>query len=102
MRALLDTHVFLWWESNPAKLSPKALAFLLNPANTILLSTVCVWEPVSPGEAAVNSQGHQPLGNGPKQQLKPWKGGSSSGMRELLPPFQGLILLFATDPGADA
>jgi PIN domain nuclease of toxin-antitoxin system len=44
MKGLLDTHTFIWWDSDPAKLSAKALAFLRDPANTVLLSVVSVWE----------------------------------------------------------
>jgi len=44
MKGLLDTHVFLGWESDPGKLSATALAFLQDPANTLLLSVVSVWE----------------------------------------------------------
>ncbi len=28
MKGLLDTHTFIWWDSAPAKLSAKVLAFL--------------------------------------------------------------------------
>jgi PIN domain nuclease of toxin-antitoxin system len=44
MKGLLDTHTFIWWDSDPGKLSPRAVAFLRDPANTILLSVVTVWE----------------------------------------------------------
>jgi PIN domain nuclease of toxin-antitoxin system len=44
MKGLLDTHTFLWWDSEPSKLSAVALAFLKDPANTPLLSVVSVWE----------------------------------------------------------
>jgi PIN domain nuclease of toxin-antitoxin system len=44
MKGILDTHVFLWWESDPGKLSAPALAFLLDPANTLYLSVVSIWE----------------------------------------------------------
>jgi PIN domain nuclease of toxin-antitoxin system len=44
MRALLDTHTFIWWDSEPARLSPAALALFLDPGNTILVSVVSVWE----------------------------------------------------------
>jgi PIN domain nuclease of toxin-antitoxin system len=44
MIGLLDTHAFIWWDSEPARLSPNVLAFLLNPGNTILLSVGSVWE----------------------------------------------------------
>jgi PIN domain nuclease of toxin-antitoxin system len=44
MKALLDTHTFIWWDSEPSKLSQQVLATCKNPANTILLSVVSVWE----------------------------------------------------------
>jgi PIN domain nuclease of toxin-antitoxin system len=44
MKGLLDTHTFIWWDSDPTRLSAKALAFIQDPANTILLSVVSVWE----------------------------------------------------------
>jgi PIN domain nuclease of toxin-antitoxin system len=44
MKGLLDTHTFIWWDSNPSKLSARALAFLQDPANTVLLRVVSVWE----------------------------------------------------------
>jgi PIN domain nuclease of toxin-antitoxin system len=46
MIGILDTHAFIWWDSAPARLSPTALAFLLNPGNTIWLSVGSVWEMV--------------------------------------------------------
>ncbi|XWK88983.1 MAG: hypothetical protein U7127_02635 [Phormidium sp.] len=36
MKLLLDTHTFIWWDSDPAKLSKKALDLLLNQDNTRL------------------------------------------------------------------
>ena len=44
MKLLLDTHVFLWWASDPAKLSPAAWSACGNPANDFLLSLASVWE----------------------------------------------------------
>jgi PIN domain nuclease of toxin-antitoxin system len=44
MKSLLDTHTFIWWDSDPSKLSPRALAVLRDPAAVILLSVVSVWE----------------------------------------------------------
>lgn len=34
----------MWWVGNKAKLSKDALAFLLDPASTVLLSVVSIWE----------------------------------------------------------
>src|SRR5437660_876360 len=44
MKLLLDTHVFIWWDSDPGQLSAPALAALRDPANSVWLSVVSVWE----------------------------------------------------------
>jgi PIN domain nuclease of toxin-antitoxin system len=44
MRLLLDTHTLIWWDSDPARLSDVALAALRDPANTVWLSVVSIWE----------------------------------------------------------
>ncbi len=44
MKLLLDTHTFIWWDSEPHKLSSNALAHLQNPVNVIFLSVASVWE----------------------------------------------------------
>ena len=44
MKLLLDTHVFIWWDSEPASLSSQALALCQDRANTVLLSVASVWE----------------------------------------------------------
>ena len=44
MKLLLDTHTFIWWDSEPAKLSPKVLASCQDRANVMLLSVASVWE----------------------------------------------------------
>lgn len=44
MRLLLDTHVFLWWDSQPDKLSQYVLSLLHNPQNELFLSVASVWE----------------------------------------------------------
>lgn len=44
MNLLLDTHSFIWWDSDPGQLSAPALAALRDPANSVWLSTVSVWE----------------------------------------------------------
>ncbi|MBN2107976.1 MAG: type II toxin-antitoxin system VapC family toxin, partial [Deltaproteobacteria bacterium] len=44
MKLLLDTHVFIWWDSDPAKLSKKALALCADPGNTLFLSVASAWE----------------------------------------------------------
>ena len=44
MKLLLDTHTFIWWDSDPTKLSPQALGLCQDRANVVLLSVVSVWE----------------------------------------------------------
>lgn len=44
MKLRLDTHTFIWWDSEPAKLSPQALALCQDPQNSLLLSVASVWE----------------------------------------------------------
>jgi PIN domain nuclease of toxin-antitoxin system len=46
VKLLLDTHTFIWWDSDPGKLSATALTALADPANTVWLSAVSVWEMV--------------------------------------------------------
>jgi PIN domain nuclease of toxin-antitoxin system len=44
VRLILDTHTFMWWDSDPAKLSATALALCNDPANELLLSVTSLWE----------------------------------------------------------
>lgn len=44
MRLLLDTHTFIWWDSEPGKLSSNTLALCQDRSNTLLLSVASVWE----------------------------------------------------------
>jgi PIN domain nuclease of toxin-antitoxin system len=44
MRLLLDTHAFIWWDSEPTKLSGQALALCRDRQNSLLLSVASVWE----------------------------------------------------------
>jgi PIN domain nuclease of toxin-antitoxin system len=44
MKLLLETHSFLWWDNEPNKLSTAALAAIVDPANSVYLSVVSVWE----------------------------------------------------------
>lgn len=44
MRLLLDTQVFIWWDSEPEKLSPRIRAVSANPGNFLSLSIASVWE----------------------------------------------------------
>jgi PIN domain nuclease of toxin-antitoxin system len=44
MNLLLDTHAFIWWDNDPAKLPPPVLALCSDPANTVWLSVASLWE----------------------------------------------------------
>lgn len=44
MKLLLDTHTFIWLDSNPSRLSEKVRSLLQDPNNTLLLSVVSIWE----------------------------------------------------------
>lgn len=44
MKLLLDTHAFIWWDNEPAKLSPRVLALCQDRTNILLLSVASVWE----------------------------------------------------------
>lgn len=44
MKLLLDTHTFIFWDSQPSKLSQRALELLINKDNLRLLSVVSLWE----------------------------------------------------------
>jgi PIN domain nuclease of toxin-antitoxin system len=44
MRLLLDTHVFIWADDQPEKLSSQARASCEDPANELILSVASVWE----------------------------------------------------------
>lgn len=44
MRALLDTHTFLWWNSNDTQLSDAAREIIADGRNEIFLSAASAWE----------------------------------------------------------
>lgn len=44
MRALLDTHAFLWWIENDPRLSTRAREIIADDGNEIVLSAVSAWE----------------------------------------------------------
>ncbi|MGH8584355.1 MAG: type II toxin-antitoxin system VapC family toxin [Gammaproteobacteria bacterium] len=44
MKLLLDTHTFIWWDSEPGKLSPQALSLCQDRQNVLLLSVAGIWE----------------------------------------------------------
>jgi PIN domain nuclease of toxin-antitoxin system len=41
---VLDTHTLIWAAKDPSRLSAPAATFIRDPANTIYLSVVSVWE----------------------------------------------------------
>jgi PIN domain nuclease of toxin-antitoxin system len=44
MNLLIDTHVFLWWDSQPEKIPTGTLSVLEDPDNIVWLSLVSIWE----------------------------------------------------------
>jgi len=44
MKALLDTHTFLWWNLKSPQLSDTARNFIANGRNQIYISAVTTWE----------------------------------------------------------
>ena len=44
MKLLLDTHTFIWWDSEPERLTQKVLSMLQNPKNVLLVSMASLWE----------------------------------------------------------
>lgn len=44
MKALLDTHTFIWWDSNSQRLSPQVLDICQNSENILLVSVASLWE----------------------------------------------------------
>ena len=44
MKALLDTHTFLWWNTNDRRLSPAARAFITDGRNQVFLGAASAWE----------------------------------------------------------
>jgi PIN domain nuclease of toxin-antitoxin system len=41
---LLDTNVFLWWESSSPRLRAEPKALIADPANQVFVSAAAVWE----------------------------------------------------------
>jgi PIN domain nuclease of toxin-antitoxin system len=44
MRALLDTHAFLWWVTDDSQLSSTARSIIIDPNNLLFLSAASAWE----------------------------------------------------------
>ncbi len=44
MRALLDTHVVLWWFFDDPRISKAAATLIVDPGNELWVSSACAWE----------------------------------------------------------
>ena len=44
MRALLDTHAFIWWVTDDSQLSSTARSIIADPSNVLFLSAASAWE----------------------------------------------------------
>jgi PIN domain nuclease of toxin-antitoxin system len=44
MLLLLDTHVFIWWDSRASDLSARAKTLISDPSNQVFVSAAAVWE----------------------------------------------------------
>ncbi len=44
MRAIIDTHVFLWWDLDDVRLSDRARTVIRDGGNEIVVSTASIWE----------------------------------------------------------
>lgn len=44
MRLLLDTHIFIWWNTDASLLTSTARALCADRNNTLILSLVSIWE----------------------------------------------------------
>ena len=58
MKVLIDTHVFIWWTTEPARLSSSVYTLLTDPSSEPMLSMVSIWEmqiKISLGKLALKS-----------------------------------------------
>ncbi|MCT7973348.1 type II toxin-antitoxin system VapC family toxin [Laspinema olomoucense] len=44
MKVLLDTHTFIWWDSQPEQLSSDIVEFLTKPETEKFVSVISLWE----------------------------------------------------------
>lgn len=44
MKLILDTQIFIWWDSAPERLSNSVIQLCEDPTNTLVLSVTSVWE----------------------------------------------------------
>ena len=59
MRALLDTHTFLWWDLDDPQISPLAGETIASPDSELLVSVASLWEiaiKVSAGKLSLPSR----------------------------------------------
>ncbi|MGL4504014.1 MAG: type II toxin-antitoxin system VapC family toxin [Planktothrix sp.] len=43
MKVLLDTHTFIWWDSQPEQLSSDMVEFLTKPDSEKFVSVISLW-----------------------------------------------------------
>ncbi|MFH7244291.1 MAG: type II toxin-antitoxin system VapC family toxin [Spirulina sp.] len=44
MKLLLDTHTFIWWDSQSSQIPPATLALIKKPQNDLMVSLGSIWE----------------------------------------------------------
>lgn len=44
MNYLLDTHIILWWLTNPKQISAKAIKIISDKENSVFISSTSLWE----------------------------------------------------------
>jgi PIN domain nuclease of toxin-antitoxin system len=67
MRLLLDTHIFLWYITNDAKLPAKFLNAIRDPVNEVRLSSASIWEAVIKHQLGKLPMPHPPSEHLPRQ-----------------------------------
>ena len=73
MNLLLDTHIWLWFVSDPAKIGRRAMQELADPASTLWLSPISTWEILT-----LNAKGRIRLTKPPRD----WLRAAAAGMQE--------------------
>ncbi len=44
MKLLLDTHAFMWWDSDISRTPPETLSRMQQPDTQLLVSIISLWE----------------------------------------------------------
>ncbi len=44
MNVLLDSHVFIWQDTDATRITPKVMSIMTDPANRVLFSVASIWE----------------------------------------------------------